>query len=57
MFMDFVQTIIPRRQSTKKVRQRYAKQPPGIVWTAMADSTSDVDTATAQNNPPRLRAV
>jgi hypothetical protein len=49
--------IIPRQQSTKKVTQRSAKRLSEIVWTAMADIQSDVDAATAQNNPPQLHAV
>jgi hypothetical protein len=50
MFMNFVQTIIPRQQLTKKVRQPFAKPPAEIVRTAMADTESDGDTATPQNN-------
>jgi hypothetical protein len=37
MLRDFVQTIIHRQQSTKKVRQRSAKRLSEIVWTPMAD--------------------
>jgi hypothetical protein len=43
--------------STKKVRQRSAKRLFAIVRTAMADTQSDVDATTTQNNPVRLRAV
>jgi hypothetical protein len=57
MFMDCIQTIIFGQQSTKKVRQRSTKQPSKIVRTAMAETQSDVDVATAQNNPPQLRGV
>jgi hypothetical protein len=57
MFMDFVQTIIPRQRLTKKVRQLSAKQLFEIVRTAMADTQSDVDAATAQNYTAQLRAV
>jgi hypothetical protein len=57
MFMDFVQTIIPRQQSTEKVRQRSAKRPSEIVRTVMADTQSDGDSATTQNNPLQLRAI
>jgi hypothetical protein len=57
MFMDLVQTIIPRQQSTKKVRQPSAKRLFEIVRTVMADTQSDVDAATAQNNRTQLRAV
>jgi hypothetical protein len=42
MFMDFVQTIIPRQQ----VRQRSAKPQSAIGWTAMVDTQSDVDAVT-----------
>jgi hypothetical protein len=57
MFMDFVQTIIPHQQSTKKVHQVPMKQPSEIVWTAMVDTQSDVDVATPQNTTPQLRAI
>jgi hypothetical protein len=57
MFMDFVQTIIARQQSTKKVRLHSAKPPSEVVQTAMADIQSDVVAVTAQKNPPQLRAV
>jgi hypothetical protein len=55
--MDFVQTIIPRQQSTKEVRQRSAKQLSEIVRTAIADTQSDGGAVTPQNNPPQHRAV
>jgi hypothetical protein len=57
MFMDLVQTIIRRQQSTKKVRQRFAKQPSESVRRIMADTQSDGDARTAQNNPPQLHAI
>jgi hypothetical protein len=57
MFMDFVKTIIPRQQSTKKVRQRSATQLSEIVRTAMVDTQSDVDAVTPENNSPQLHAV
>jgi hypothetical protein len=57
MFMDFVQTIIPRQQSTKKIRQLSPKQPFEIVRTAVVETQSAVDTATIQNNPPQPHAV
>jgi hypothetical protein len=57
MFRDFVQTIIPRQQSMKKVHQHFVKQPSQIFRTAMADIQSDGDDTTSQNNPPQLRAV
>jgi uncharacterized phosphosugar-binding protein len=57
MFMDCVQTIIPRQQSTKKMRQASAKRLAEIVWIVMADMQSDGDAVTAQNNLLQLRAV
>jgi hypothetical protein len=57
MLMDFVQAIIPPQQSTKKVRQRSAKQLFELVRIEMADTQLDVNAATAQYNPPQLRAV
>jgi hypothetical protein len=57
IFRDFVQTIIPRQQLTKKVRQPSAKRLSEIVRTVMADTESDGDVVTAQNNPPQFRAV
>jgi hypothetical protein len=47
MCMDFVKTIIPCQQLTKKVRQPSAKRPSERVRTAIVDIQSDVDTATA----------
>jgi hypothetical protein len=57
MFMDFVQTIIPRQQSTKKVRQHSAKQSSEIIRTAMADTQLDGDATIPQNNQTQLHAV
>jgi hypothetical protein len=57
MFMDFVQTIIPRQQSMKKMHQRSAKPLSEVVWTAMAETQSDGDATTTQNNSPQLRGV
>jgi hypothetical protein len=53
MFLDFVQAVIPRQQSTKKAREL----PPDTVRAAMADSQSDADAVPSQKNPPQLRAV
>jgi hypothetical protein len=39
------------------MRQRFAKRPSEIVQTAMADTQSDGDPATPQNNPLQLREV
>jgi hypothetical protein len=49
--------MIARQQSTTKVRQLFAKQPFEIVRIALADTQSGVDPATAENNPPQLRAI
>jgi hypothetical protein len=57
MFMDFVQTIIPRQQSTKKKHQRSAKPLSEVIWTAMADTQSDGDGKTAENNPSQRHAA
>jgi hypothetical protein len=57
MFMDFVQTVIPRQQLTKKAHERPAKGPPETIRAAMADTQSDADAVTAQKNQPQLRAV
>jgi hypothetical protein len=57
MFMDLVQSIIPRQQSAKKVRQHSAKQPSEIVRTVMADTQWDRDAAIAQNNLLQLPTV
>jgi hypothetical protein len=57
MFMDFVQTIIPRQQLIKKPRRRPTKRTPDVVWTAMADTQSDAGSMTPETNPPQLRAV
>jgi hypothetical protein len=54
MFADFVQTIISRQRSTKKVRQRSAERLCAIVRTAMADTQSGVDATTTQNNPVQI---
>jgi hypothetical protein len=57
MLMDFVETVIHRQQSTKKARERSPKRPCETVRAAMADSQLNPDAATAQKNPPQLRAV
>jgi hypothetical protein len=57
MFMDFIQTVIPRQQSTKKARERSAKQPSETIRTAMADTQPDADAAIVQKNPQQLRPV
>jgi hypothetical protein len=56
-FLDFIQTIIPRQQPTKKVHQISTKQPSEIVQRGMVAPPSDGHTATAQGNPPQLPAV
>jgi hypothetical protein len=49
MFMDSVQTVIHRQQSTKKASE--------TIRTAMADTQFDADVVTAQKSPSQLHAV
>jgi hypothetical protein len=49
MFIDSVETVIHRQQSTKKASE--------TIRTAMADTQFDADVVTAQKYPPQLHAV
>jgi hypothetical protein len=53
MFLDFVQTVISRQQSTKKIRQRSVKQHSMIVWTAIVD----VNATITRNNPTSAHRI
>jgi hypothetical protein len=57
MFIDCDQMIIPSQQSTKKVRERPAQQPPETVRKTMVDTQSEDKTENRRKNSLQLRAI